>query len=67
MGDDTHGHVDDIARFVSRNTIMAAVEKNKRDKNYKNPNENFKILTKVKMKTAKNSKLLKYLCHHLFI
>lgn len=29
-GDDTHGHVDDISRFVSRNTIMTAVENNKK-------------------------------------
>ena len=45
-GDDTHGHVDDIARFVSKNTIMTAIEKNKKDKNYKNLNENLKILRK---------------------
>ena len=35
-GDDTHGHVDDIARFVSPDTIMIAIEKNKKDKNFKN-------------------------------
>ena len=32
-GDDTHGHIDDIARFVSENTIMTAVENNKKDMN----------------------------------
>ena len=26
VGDDTHGHIDDIARFVSKSTIMIAVE-----------------------------------------
>ena len=41
-GDDTHGHIDDISRFVSKNTIMTAVENNKRDKNYKNLKENLK-------------------------
>ena len=41
-GDDTHGHVDDITRFVSRNTIMTAIETNKKDKNYKNLSENLK-------------------------
>ena len=43
-GDDTHGHVDDISRFVSRNTIMTAVENNKKDINYKNLNKNLNIL-----------------------
>ena len=33
-GDDTHGHVDDIARFVSPTTIVAAVEPNRRDPNH---------------------------------
>ena len=47
-GDDTHGHVDDISRFVSENTIMTAVEKNKKDKNYKYLKENLKILKNAK-------------------
>jgi len=34
VGDDTHGHVDDIARFVSPSTVVAAVERNRRDPNY---------------------------------
>ena len=34
-GDDTHGHVDDIARFVSPNVIVAAVEPNRRDDNHR--------------------------------
>ncbi len=33
-GDDTHGHVDDIARFVSADTIVAAVESNTADENH---------------------------------
>ena len=48
QGDDTHGHVDDISRFVSSNTIMTAIEKNKRDKNHKILKENLKILQKAK-------------------
>ena len=45
-GDDTHGHVDDIARFVDHDKIFLAYEKNKKDKNYKKLNENLKILKK---------------------
>jgi agmatine deiminase len=33
-GDDTHGHVDDITRFVAENTILTAVEKNTHDENH---------------------------------
>ncbi|MFI5114618.1 MAG: agmatine/peptidylarginine deiminase [Terriglobales bacterium] len=34
VGDDTHGHVDDIARFVSPNTVVAMTEANAQDENY---------------------------------
>ena len=33
-GDDTHGHVDDVARFVSPHTVAAAVESDRADPNY---------------------------------
>ena len=33
-GDDTHGHIDDIARFVSPDTILACVEPNPADENH---------------------------------
>ena len=33
-GDDTHGHIDDIARFVAEDTILACVEHNTADKNH---------------------------------
>lgn len=33
-GDDTHGHVDDITRFVDTNTIVTAVEPNTADDNH---------------------------------
>jgi agmatine deiminase len=33
-GDDTHGHIDDIARFVSQDTIVAAIEPNASDPNH---------------------------------
>jgi agmatine deiminase len=34
VGDDTHGHVDDIARFVSQDTIVLAVEDDPADENH---------------------------------
>ena len=33
-GDDTHGHVDDISRFVSADTVLTAVEENPNDDNH---------------------------------
>ena len=33
-GDDTDGHVDDIARFVSADTIVCAIEEDENDKNF---------------------------------
>ncbi len=48
IGDDTHGHVDDIARFVNADTIVACVEKNKKDKNHEILKENLRRLKKTK-------------------
>jgi len=33
-GDDTHGHVDDIARFVAPSTVVSMIEANAQDENY---------------------------------
>ena len=34
VGDDTHGHVDDLTRFVSKNTVITMVEPNSGDANH---------------------------------
>ncbi|MGB6475277.1 MAG: agmatine deiminase family protein [Candidatus Sulfotelmatobacter sp.] len=34
VGDDTHGHVDDLTRFVSPDTVVTMVEPNSRDANH---------------------------------
>ena len=59
VGDDTHGHIDDIARFVSKTTIMIADENNKSDKNYKSLKENIKILRKSYDENGKKFKIIK--------
>jgi len=43
-GDDTHGHVDDIARFVAEDTVVAAWESNRNDANYAPLRENHDLL-----------------------
>jgi len=39
-GDDTHGHVDDLCRFVNRTTVVLAQESDPSDANYGPLNEN---------------------------
>ena len=43
-GDDTHGHVDDICRFVNRTTVVACVEANRKDINHKRLLDNLERL-----------------------
>jgi agmatine deiminase len=43
-GDDTHGHVDDITRFVAPDTVATAVETNPDDPNYEPLRENIRRL-----------------------
>ena len=47
-GDDTHGHIDDTARFTSADTIVACVELEKSDPNYRAMRENLKRLTAMR-------------------
>jgi agmatine deiminase len=44
VGDDTDGHVDDIARFVSPSTIVAAIEDDPADPNYEILQDNLRRL-----------------------
>jgi len=39
-GDDTHGHIDDLARFVGPGTVVTVVEDNPSDENYRPLQEN---------------------------
>jgi len=43
-GDDTHGHIDDITRFVAPDTVVTAVESNPDDPNYEPLRENIRRL-----------------------
>jgi agmatine deiminase len=43
-GDDTHGHVDDITRFVSPDTVVTVVESDPRDPNYEPLRDNIQRL-----------------------
>ncbi len=45
-GDDTHGHVDDISRFVAPNVVVTAYEPDKREVNHEPLRENWMTLKK---------------------
>jgi agmatine deiminase len=44
VGDDTDGHIDDIARFVSKDTVICAFEDDPADENYKILEDNYERL-----------------------
>src|SRR4030095_11248880 len=44
VGDDTHGHIDDVARFVERDAIVLAVENDPNDENHARSIDNLKRL-----------------------
>ncbi len=47
-GDDTHGHIDDTARFAAPDLILACTEPNRRDPNHRPLRENFRRLTAMR-------------------
>ncbi|MGA7462724.1 MAG: agmatine deiminase family protein [Candidatus Korobacteraceae bacterium] len=59
VGDDTHGHVDDIARFVGPRTVVTAYEPDPDDPNYEPLRENFRWLKKSTDQSGKPLKVLK--------
>ncbi|HLF20583.1 MAG TPA: agmatine deiminase family protein, partial [Bacteroidota bacterium] len=48
-GDDTHGHVDDLCRFVNKNTVVLCSEKNSKDTNHRLLKENRERLEGMKL------------------
>lgn len=48
-GDDTHGHVDDICRFVNKKTVVACVENNAHDANHAPLMENLARLKSARL------------------
>lgn len=46
-GDDTDGHIDDISRFVSRSTVLTAIEVDPTDKNHEPLQSNRELLEQM--------------------
>ncbi len=49
-GDDTDGHIDDITRFLNKDTVLTMVCEDKNDVNYSALQENLEILKSVRLK-----------------
>lgn len=58
-GDDTHGHVDDLCRFVNKNTVVVVSEENPNDENYYALNENIERLQSMKLEDGSNINYIK--------
>ncbi len=52
-GDDTHGHIDDLCRFVSEDTVVTVVESDPADSNYRPLKSNRKRLQKQVLANGK--------------
>jgi len=52
-GDDTHGHVDDLTRFVNPTTVVTIVEEDRSDRNFAALQENRALLESMKDQDGK--------------
>ncbi len=57
-GDDTHGHVDDICRFVDRKMLVLIREKNPRDINYKPLAENWERVRQFRLEDGSKPEIV---------
>ena len=58
-GDDTHGHVDDLCRFVNDRTLLIVSEDNEKDENYIPLKENYERLQDAILEDGSKPELIK--------
>jgi agmatine deiminase len=57
-GDDTHGHVDDICRFVNPKTVVLCEERNEKDPNFRVTKENRERLKSERLEDGSKLKVV---------
>lgn len=58
VGDDTHGHIDDICRFVNPTTLVLIKETNKKDENYKPLAENWERIQDLRLEDGSRPEVI---------
>jgi agmatine deiminase len=58
VGDDTHGHIDDVARFVNPRTLVLIKETNRRDINYKPLAENWERVRELRLEDGSRPEVI---------
>ena len=58
IGDDTHGHVDDLTRFVDPRTVVTVVEPDADDPNYEPLRENLRRLKRMRGEDGRRLKIV---------
>jgi agmatine deiminase len=58
LGDDTHGHIDDLCRFVNPDTVITVIEEDKNHKNYAPLQDNLRRLQKAKLENGSPLKIV---------
>ncbi len=57
-GDDTHGHIDDICRFVNRKTLVLIKETNRHDINYRPLSENWERIRDLRLEDGSKPEIV---------
>lgn len=58
VGDDTHGHIDDICRFVNSRTLVLIRETNRRDINYRPLAENWERIRDLRLEDGSKPEVI---------
>ncbi len=58
VGDDTHGHIDDICRFVNPKTVVLIKETNRKDVNYRPLAENWERIQDLRLEDGSRPEVM---------